>query len=86
MASMLVFINTYLEYKPYFHAGGNFSMCRSAALTLLQKEKGRKNASIYVVFDFLEYWSLLPWNTRLYDCSSLNMLTFKLVLSSVIQM
>ena len=29
-----------VEYRPFAHAVGNFSECRSAALTLLQKGKG----------------------------------------------
>jgi apyrase len=29
-----------VEYRPFAHAVGNFSECRSSALTLLQKGKG----------------------------------------------
>ncbi|XP_066331320.1 probable apyrase 6 isoform X4 [Miscanthus floridulus] len=40
-----------VEYRPFAHAVGNFSECRSAALTLLQKGKGGlsiyNNRSIY---------------------------------------
>ena len=46
-----------VEYRTFAHAVGNFSECRSAALTLLQKGKGSLSVVmshiIFLIFPFL---------------------------------
>jgi hypothetical protein len=60
-----------VEYRPFAHAVGNFSECRSAALTLLQKGKG-SHLFLYLlqfyisIFFFPPSSAVLPFSSYLF--------------------
>jgi hypothetical protein len=49
-----------VEYRPFAHAVGNFSECRSAALTLLQKGKG-SHLFLYLLQFYISIFFFSPF-------------------------